>query len=72
MSALKIVQFGCGKMSVYTMRYVYEKGAKIVGAFDIDENKVGKDISEIMGAEKPMGVKIQHSSKFEEFLMKKL
>ena len=43
MKDLKIFQYGCGKMSVYTMRYVLENGAKIVGAVDINEDVIGKD-----------------------------
>ena len=46
---LKVAQIGCGKMSKYTMRYVYEKKGKIVCAFDIAEDRVGKDIGTIMG-----------------------
>jgi len=65
---LNIVQYGCGKMSVFTMRYVFEKGAKIVGAFDINKSLIGKDISTIMGESKKRGVVVQPAKEFESFL----
>ncbi len=64
---VKVVQYGTGKMSVYTMRYVYEKGGEIVGAVDVNPEVVGKDISSVMGGE-PKGVTITAADKAEEML----
>ena len=70
MRKITMVQYGCGKMSKFTMRYALEKGVKIVGAFDIDKSKLGEDISTIIGYDKPLNVKIKDAKEFDEFLQK--
>ncbi len=52
MAQTKVVQIGCGKMSVYTMRYVEEKGGKIVAGFDVNPAVIGKDVCEVLGDKK--------------------
>ncbi len=64
---MRIAQFGCGKMSAYTMRYVYEKGGEIVAAFDQNPAVVGKDIGEIMKTG-PKGIMILDGTEADKTL----
>lgn len=67
MEKIKIIQYGCGKMSEFTMRFALESGMEIVGAFDINPDLIGKDISYILGGE-DTGIIVRNSASFNDVI----
>ena len=64
---IKVLQVGCGKMSKYTMKYVFEHGASIVAALDLDKKIIGSDIGEIIGVESK-GVMVESIEDIEKII----
>jgi 4-hydroxy-tetrahydrodipicolinate reductase len=61
--AVKIVQFGVGPIGAELTKYALKKqGLEFVGAVDIDPNKVGKDLGEVVGGQR-IDVPITNDSK---------
>lgn len=64
---IKAVQYGCGKMSIFLMRYMLEKDVDIVAAFDMNPEVVGKDIGDLIGSGKT-GILVSNANKTGEIL----
>ena len=58
---IKFIQYGCGKMSKYTVKFAVEAGMKLVGAVDINPEVIGTEIE---------GVKVVGKEDFEKVLTK--
>jgi len=60
MSPIRVVQFGLGSIGRACVRTLLKKpGIELVGGIDIDPQKVGKDIGEICGLGKSLGIPVR-------------
>ena len=56
---IRAVQFGCGPIGCAVAKLAIQRAnIKLVGAVDIDKGKVGRDLGEVMGIDKKLGIPI--------------
>ena len=59
MRKLRVVLYGVGAVGSLIAKFLLEKeGVEIVGAVDIAKDKVGKDLGEVLGIERKLGIKV--------------
>lgn len=56
---IRSVIYGVGPIGQLIARVAFERGFDIVGAIDIDPQKVGKDLGEVVGLNRTLGIRIE-------------
>jgi len=61
MDKVRVVLYGVGALGSLIAEFLLEKkGVEMVGAIDIAENKVGKDLAEILGLNRKLGITVSN------------
>ena len=56
---IRVIQYGLGPIGIETAKLVLRKsGMAIVGAVDISKDIAGKDLGDVLGLEKRMGISV--------------
>jgi 4-hydroxy-tetrahydrodipicolinate reductase len=60
--SINVIQYGLGPIGIETLKVAAQRSSiKLVGAIDIDPNKVGKDLGELAGLESLQGLRVTDS-----------
>jgi hypothetical protein len=60
MPTIRVLHFGLGPIGASIVKQIVQRpGFKIVGAIDVDPVKAGRDLGEVAGLKKRLGVKVQ-------------
>jgi hypothetical protein len=63
MRKLNVVSFGVGVIGSFTSKFILEEkkgNMNLVGAYDVDPKKVGRDLGDVVGLDAPTGVTISN------------
>jgi 4-hydroxy-tetrahydrodipicolinate reductase len=59
LTKIRAVQFGCGPIGCAVARLAWQRpDIDLAGALDIDPNKIGRDLGEVMGLETKLGITV--------------
>jgi len=62
MEKIRVISYGVGAVGGLIAKFLLEKeGIDVVGAIDVANDKVGKDLGEVLGLKRKVGVKISYS-----------
>lgn len=56
--SVRVIQYGIGAMGGNMVRLLQDRNATIVGGIDIDPSKIGRDIGEVVGLGRSLGVRV--------------
>lgn len=63
---IEAILWGCGMMGQIVVRYLHEKGIKLVGVIDRNESRVGKDVGEVCAIGQNLGVSVRPPEEAEQ------